>query len=108
MADEEGAYKVAKVLALDEDGVHIRLYKNKWPRRPKDVAPDTLTLGSVYDPDGYGIGHLAMTKEEFYRKDPVFLGHEDLKPDERDGYEAWKRWKKRKFGANPMVPASGL
>src|SRR5690349_15283650 len=32
-------YKVAKVLVVDSDAVHIRLYKNSFAERPSNVDP---------------------------------------------------------------------
>ena len=37
-------YKVAKVLVVDSDAVHIRLYKNSFMERPSNVDPSTLSL----------------------------------------------------------------
>lgn len=54
-----------KVLAVDEDAVHIRVYKERFSTRPATVDTDGLTLGSIDDADGFGVGHLPLTHEEF-------------------------------------------
>ena len=55
------------MLAVDEVGVHVRLYKNKWKERPEKVDASTLSLGGVDDKDGFGMGHLPLTKRTFAR-----------------------------------------
>ena len=59
--EDEKGYKVAKILAVDSRAVHIRLYKNVFSGRPLSVDFKSLTLGSIDDPDGFGIGHLPVT-----------------------------------------------
>jgi hypothetical protein len=96
--DGEGFYRVAKVLAIDDAGVHIRLYKNKWKERPKEVDRSTLSLGSIHDKDGFGMGHLPLTKRAFSAWKPVFLSKEEVRKEEMHGYEMWKDSKGGYFG----------
>jgi hypothetical protein len=88
--DGEGFYRIAKVLVVDEGGVHVRLYKNKWKERPENVDASTLSLGGVDDKDGSGIGHLPLTKLVFAAMKPVVIGHEEVRKEELDGYDMWK------------------
>ncbi|MCX5793895.1 MAG: hypothetical protein NTY77_00175 [Elusimicrobia bacterium] len=99
--DGQGLYRAAKVVAIDEDGIHLRLFKNNWKRRPKAVDSSSLALGTVYDSDGFGIGHLALSQEEFVSWKPVLLSREELKPDEVDGYQLWRRGRKGDFAGKP-------
>ena len=87
--DGEGAYAVAKVLAVDE-GVHIRLYKNKWTTRPETVDPSVLSLGNVNDQDGFGMGHMPLTKSAFASWHPILVGHDEVTDEELEGYQMWK------------------
>jgi hypothetical protein len=57
----DGLWGVVKVLAVDKDAVHIRPYKEKFSRRPQYALSGTLTLGTVHDTDGHGIGHLPLS-----------------------------------------------
>jgi hypothetical protein len=91
VVDDEARYRIAKVVALDADGVHVRLYKNRWPQRPGKVAPTDLSLGRVQDADGFGIGHMVLSPNEFASWRPVYISREDLAPDELEGYRAWQR-----------------
>jgi hypothetical protein len=86
----DGRYSVAKILALDEDAVHIRLYKNKFPSRPRTIDPSVLSLGSIYDEDGFGMGHLPLSQEGFGNWQPVFLVQTSVSDEELEGYEIWK------------------
>ena len=99
--DDQGHYRAAKVVALDEDGVHVRLYKNRWERRPKEVATNSLALGTINDPDGFGVGHLVLTKDEFGSWRPVFLSRADLTRDDLEGCMMWKQGRRGDFVGKP-------
>ena len=88
--DGEGFYRAAKILALDDQGVHVRLYKNKWKERPAVVDISALSLGSIHDDDGVGLGHLPLLKKAFMAWSPVFVQDGKVTKDELDGYEMWK------------------
>jgi hypothetical protein len=88
--DGEGSYRVAKVLVVDDFGVHIRLYKDKWKERPDRVDLRTLSLGSIHDKDGFGMGHLPLTKRSFAAWKPVVVGKQEVTKEELEGYEMWK------------------
>ncbi|MCW5891051.1 MAG: hypothetical protein KIT14_10925 [bacterium] len=88
--DGEGHYRIAKILALDDRGVHMRLYKKKFSTRPATADPSSLTLGSVDDADGFGMGHLPLTRRAFLAWEPVFIAPGVVSAEELDGYEIWK------------------
>ena len=101
VSDGTGHYRAAKVVAWDADGVHLRLYKNLWGRRPKAVASRSLALGTINDPDGFGVGHLVLTKKEFGSWKPVFLSRADLTPDEVASYKLWEQGERGDFVGKP-------
>ena len=79
----EDQIKVAKVLAVSHDVVHVRLYKEKFLDRPRSVDLETLSLGRIDDPDGFGVGHLPLSPSTFgswlpvhFQDDPVTDGEE--------------------------------
>jgi hypothetical protein len=88
--DGEGFFRVAKVLIVDSGGVHIRLYKNRFETRPKNVDFSSLSLGSIHEKDGFGMGHLPLTHRAFREWDPVFIGNSPVGPDELEGFNEWK------------------
>lgn len=88
--DGEGQFRIAKLLALDEGGVHVRVYRELFDAPPAAVNPDQLTLGAVDDPDGSGMGHLPLTREMFLGWDPEFLSSGAVDSEELAAYAIWK------------------
>lgn len=90
--DVIGRYAITKVLVVEHDGVHVRRYKNTFKRRPAEIEFATLTLGPVRDKDGgFGIGHLPMTRSEFRKWEPCFIGDSAVADEELEGYRAWRQ-----------------
>lgn len=96
--DGEGNFRVAKVLVVDEGGVHIRLYKNKFAVRPLQVDVLILDLGSIHDPEGFGMGHLPLAHAAYLAWEPVFLMWSVLDGDELEGYRYWQDTQGGYFG----------
>ena len=74
----EDRFSVAKVLAKSGDVVHVRIYKEKFAIRPQLLEMRALSLGSIDDPDGFGVGHVPLSCARFgswlparFRSDPV-------------------------------------
>jgi len=88
--DGDGFYRVVKILATDDRGVHVRMYKNRWKERPTSVDTSSLSLGQLNDPDGLGMGHLPFSKKSFVVSRPVFLQDGQVAEDELEGYRMWK------------------
>jgi hypothetical protein len=95
--DKHG-YGVVKVLVVDPDVVHIRLYKNTFPERPSQIDPSRLSVGTIDDPDGFGMGHLPISRNEFQSWHPVLIMQSKVTPDELEGYEEWKKDQGGVFG----------
>lgn len=83
-------FGIAKVLRIDPEIVHVRIYKEHFPRRPRSIDPGQLTLGTILDEDGFGISHLPLRLETFLHREPLFVTHSDVSASELGGYEAWK------------------
>jgi hypothetical protein len=87
-----GLYGITKVLVVEHDGVHVRLYKNKFKRRPAEIELATLTLGTLRnEDDGFGTDHLPITRSEFRHWQPCFIRDSAVADDELDGYRAWQQ-----------------
>jgi hypothetical protein len=89
IADGE-TFSIAKVLKLEQDIVHVRIYKQHFPQRPRSIDISLLTLGSIHDKDGFGMGHLPLRLETFTANEPAFITYSEVKPEELEGYELWK------------------
>ena len=85
----ENSFGILKVLKFEDEIVHVRTYKNKFKDVPGQVDPSTLSLGTIHDKEGFGIGHLPMSLETFNSWRPQFLQHALVEAEELEGYEAW-------------------
>jgi hypothetical protein len=88
--DGAGKYGVAKVLVVEPEAVHVRLYKNIFDTRPSEIDPTTLSLGSVLTDEEFGIGHLPLAREGFANWRPVLIMQTTVTKEELVGYELWK------------------
>lgn len=87
--DNDGSWRVTKVLAVDEFAVHLRSYANKFPEQPTDVDPAKLTLGGIDDPGGFGIGHFPMAKDGFLKDNPLLIKVVPVMEEELEGYKLY-------------------
>jgi hypothetical protein len=85
-----GGFCIVKILTLEPGTVHIRLYKEKFASRPDLIDVTDLSLGTVHDEDGFGIGHLPLSARNFAQWEPMIIGHEEVSPEELEGYNYWK------------------
>jgi hypothetical protein len=83
-------FSIAKVLKLEAEIVHVRIYKQHFSQRPRSIDPAALTLGTIHDKDGFGMGHLPLRLATFMESDPIFLTHTEVTPQELEGYNVWK------------------
>lgn len=83
-------FSVAKVLKLEPEIVHVRIYKQQFSQRPRSIDPAALTLGTIHDKDGFGMGHLPLRLATFIDREPMFLTHAEVTPQELEGYNVWK------------------
>jgi hypothetical protein len=85
----DGSFRVAKVLVLEDDVVHVRIYAESFEKRPLSVDFSILTLGSVFT-GKFGMGHLPLRLESFLSWEPTFLAWSNLAENELDGYRMWR------------------
>lgn len=83
-------FSIAKVLRLEQEIVHVRIYKQNFSQRPRSIDPAMLTLGTIHDKDGFGMGHLPLRLPIFLNSEPMFLTHAEVTPQELEGYNVWK------------------
>lgn len=89
---DDGRYGVAKVLATDEGGVHVRLYSQRFEDRPATVNPSGLTLASFGRGDAtpFSIGHLPLSHRSFQDWEPELVSHGTVSEEELEGYRMWQ------------------
>ena len=83
-------FSIAKVLKLEPEIVHVRIYKQHFQQRPRSIDSAALTLGTIHDQDGFGMGHLPLRLASFMDREPIFLTHAEVLPNELEGYNFWK------------------
>jgi hypothetical protein len=83
-----GKYKIVKILVLDEEGVHLRLYQNAFDERPRKINVHELVLGKFGDE--FSAGHLPVTDEVFTRSAPAFIAKTSITEEELEGYYMWR------------------
>lgn len=75
--DDDGTYGVSKILALEDQGVHVRLYSDKFETKPTDLNSADLK---------FIIGHVPIGKEGFISSKPELLKVEKVTDEELEGY----------------------
>jgi len=86
-------FAVVKVLATDDEGVHIRLYQQRFDRRPVEVDPESLTLGPMIPAEGVplSIHHAPFSFATFARWGAELLARGDTVGEhELAGYRSWQ------------------
>ncbi len=83
-------FGIARVLKIDPEIVHVRIYKQHFSQRPRAIDPAKLTLGSFHDNDGFGMRHLPLRTQTFAGREPVFITHLAVADHELQGYNLWK------------------
>jgi len=86
--DDDGTFGVAKILVTEQDGVHVRVYAERFSTRPLDV-PNDLTLGTIHDAS-FGMGHLPLSWEDFEPWQAQYLAHAPVTDEDLEGYEMWR------------------
>ena len=92
-SDDKGGYSVLKILKLDEKGVHVRLYSNRFNEPPKHIDESKLYMaGMNRKPDeALGMGHIPLSKASFDSWNAVFVQQSTVTDDELEGYRIWQQ-----------------
>src|SRR4051812_2989510 len=72
---EKGGFSIVKILKLDDGGVHIRAYSNRFPQRPSEIDISRLYMAGINrkDDEELGMGHLPLSRESFSGWKPVLI-----------------------------------
>jgi hypothetical protein len=85
----ESGFGVIKILVIDQHVLHVRKYKNRFSERPYDVTPASLSIGTINDSDGFGVGHLPVSASGFASWMPARICRQDVTDEELQGYRCW-------------------
>lgn len=86
---EDGSFRVVKVLAADEEAVHVRIYANRFEAMPQNVSSTNISIGAAPGSSGFGIGHAPLSREGFLREERTLLATEQVREEELEGYRIW-------------------
>ncbi len=86
----DGKFGAIKVLDIDGNMAHVKIYKNQFDTRPSKIDISTLSVGTIEDTDGFGIGHVPLDIDQFNKWKPIVIGYEAVEKSELEGYEIWK------------------
>ena len=86
-------FAIVKVLSVDRDVVHVRIYKEKFSQRPTCIDPNRLSLGAIDDPDGFGVGHLPLSRGTFGSWMPIYIQNDPATDDELVWVSEWQKSK---------------
>ncbi|CAF1056864.1 unnamed protein product [Adineta ricciae] len=88
----DGKFSVVKILVMNDEKVHVRLYAHTYDQRPADITSDMLTVSSIAEKsDDFGVGHLPLSQEGFDSWKPIAVKHEEVTRDDLSGYFVWLR-----------------
>lgn len=90
-ASEKGGYSVLKILRLDEGGVHVRLYSNKFAEPPTKIDESTLFMAGMNRKPGesLGLGHAPISRKSFAGWNAKFVQQSTVQESELEGYKMW-------------------
>jgi hypothetical protein len=84
-----GKYGIIKILVLDSNVVHIRIYANKFVNRPSQLDTSKLFLGTIHDKE-FGVGHMPIAISELLQWEPRLIMKQSITQEELEGYNIWK------------------
>jgi len=85
----ESAFGAIKILLIDQHVIHVRKFKNRFPQRPYDINPASLSIGTINDPDGLGVAHLPVSAAGFASWMPARICRQEVTDEELEGYRCW-------------------
>ena len=88
--DGKGQFGILKILVLEPDAVHVRIYQQKFSSRPISIDPASLTLGKLGDKEAFSIGHVPLSRKTFASWKPIFISQQSVSENELEGYRIWK------------------
>ncbi|CAF0959257.1 unnamed protein product [Adineta ricciae] len=88
----DGKFSVVKILVMNDEKVHVRLYDHTYDQRPVDIKSSMLTTSSIAEENNdFGVGHLLISQEGFDNWKPIAVKREEVTQDDLSGYFVWLR-----------------
>ena len=92
---ESGGFQPLKILVVDADGVHIRLYSNHFPDVPPRIDESSLFMAGMERAADVplGMGHMPVSRPSFATWRAQWIQASSVAVDELEGYEMWREAK---------------
>lgn len=89
---ENGTYSVLKILKLDPNGVHVRLYSNQFSEHPSQLDEKVLYIAGMNRKpnESLGMGHAPISRRSFSSWGARFIKVVPVTADELEGYNMWR------------------
>ncbi|MCZ6875475.1 MAG: hypothetical protein O7G88_18445 [bacterium] len=85
-------FSVIKIIALKEDIIHIRIYKDTYQDRPETLDPNALTPGPMHDGKApFSMGSLPFHLSKFLDRKPRFIMQTEVTDDKRNNPTQWQQ-----------------
>lgn len=90
---DNGSYSVLKLLKVERDGVHVKVYSNQFDSPPTQVDESKLYLAGLnHKPDEtLGVADVPLTGESFQNYKATYIQQGTVTPQELEGYNTWKK-----------------
>jgi hypothetical protein len=90
---EDGQFGAMKVLAIDDEGIHVRLYVQRFKDRPQASDLHDLSTKSVLSEHGnpFSFGHMPFSHSSFSSWEPQAVGSAPVTEEELKGYRMWQQ-----------------
>jgi hypothetical protein len=92
---EDGQFGVMKVLAVDDRGIHVRLYAQRFKERPQasDLHDLSTMSGLLEHGNPFSFGHMPFSYSSFPSWEPQAIGSQPVAEEELKGYRTWQEAK---------------
>jgi hypothetical protein len=89
---DNGNYSVLKILKLDPQGVHVRVYSNQFPEFPSKLDQSQLYMAGIdrKPNESMGMGHVPISRKSFASWGARFIKIVPVSAEELEGYNMWK------------------
>ncbi|HEY6160283.1 MAG TPA: hypothetical protein VI112_03645 [Bacteroidia bacterium] len=86
----EEKFRVVKVLVVEPPYIHVRMYQDRFDKRPGKIDTKELTIGDQASEGGPGVGSIPLPLDNFKEWEPELITNEKVTDEELQGYKVWK------------------
>lgn len=89
--NSKGKYQIIKILKVEDQGVHVRMYSNSFDAPPSHIEESSLYMSGMNKKPGeaLGMGHIPVSTDSFRSWKISFIQQSKVTAEELDGYNLW-------------------